>query len=166
MAKVKITDLIAQWMAEYSAENPFELARSEFVKEGGTWYLRVYVDKIEEPAASPDDLPVYGYTGSEDCEKISRFLSAKLDEADPIEQNYYLEVSSPGMDRPLITDKDFRRFKGEAIEIKLYEAIDGSKTLEGTLEDYRDGVITINTGNNIIELPKEKAAKVNLAVIF
>lgn len=166
MAKKKIADYLSEWMEEFGKENPYELSRSEFVKEGGTWYLRVYVDKIDAPAESSDQLPTYGYMSSDDCEVVSRYLSEQLDREDPIEQNYYLEVSSPGMDRPLICEKDFVRFKGEAIEIKLYEAINGKKMLEGTLEDYKDGVISIKTEKEIIQLPKDKAAKINLAVIF
>ena len=104
---------------------------------------------------------------SDDCEKISRWLSDRLDEEDPIKQNYVLEVSSPGLDRPLISDKDFARFKGSRIEIKLYEAMDGKKQLEGELTAYKDGIVTIKDDKGTeITLPKEKAAKINLAVVF
>ena len=146
-------------MAPYGEENGYELSRTEFVKEAGTWYLRVFVDRLEDG--------VYGWMTSDDCEKISRFLSDKLDEADPIQQNYVLEVSSPGLDRPLISDKDFARFTGSRIEIKLYEAMDGKKLLEGELTGYKDGIVTIKDDSDaLISLPKEKAAKINLAVVF
>ena len=166
MAKKKIGDYVAEWMAELCKDNPYELSRTEFVKEAGTWYLRVFVDKIEEYSTGPEKKIKYGYMSSDDCELLSRFLSEKLDKEDPIPQNYYLEVSSPGMDRPLITDSDFLRFKGEAIEVKLYESINGSKMIEGILQDYKEGIITVADGNKVIELPREKAAKINLAVIF
>ena len=146
-------------MAPYGEENGYELSRTEFVKEAGTWYLRVYVDRLENGG--------YGWMTSDDCEKISRWLSDKLDEADPIKQNYVLEVSSPGLDRPLIRDKDFERFTGSRIEIKLYEAMEGKKQLEGKLTGYADGMVTIKDDNGTeISLPKEKAAKINLAVVF
>ena len=107
MAKKKITELISEWMESYGLQNGYELSRCEFVKEAGTWYLRVYVDKLEGGE--------YTYMSSDDCETVSRYLSERLDAEDPIPQNYYLEVSSPGLDRPLLTEKDFGRFKGSRI---------------------------------------------------
>ena len=159
MAKKKTGELIAEWLEEFGAENGYELARTEYVKEGGQRYLRVYVDKLEDGG--------YGVMGTDDCEIVSRYLSDRLDEADPIKENYVLEVSSPGMDRPLLTEKDFKRFMGSVVEVKLYEAIDGRKLLTGELTGYKDGEITIKDekGKEII-LPKGRAAKVNLAVIF
>ena len=159
MAKKKIQDYVAEWMDAFGAENGYELSRCEFVKEGQTWYLRVYVDKLENGG--------YGYMSSDDCEIVSRYLSKKLDEADPIQQNYYLEVSSPGLDRPLISDKDYERFRGEIIELKLFEAMNGSKQYSGTLKDYSGGNIYLvtETGEELV-IPKDKTSKVNLAVIF
>ena len=159
MAGKKVEELIASWMQEYENAADYELSRTEFVKEGTDWYLRVYVDKVEGEG--------YGTMGTDDCEAISRYLSAKLDEADPIKQNYYLEVSSPGMDRPLLTDKDFERFMGSLIEIKLYKALDGSKFYTGTLTGYEDGAVTITDGKGKqITLQRKDAAKINLAVVF
>lgn len=159
MAKKKIQDYISEWMGPFGEENGYELSRTEFVKEGQTWYLRVYVDRLENG--------VYGYMSSDDCEKISRYLSAKLDEEDPIKQNYYLEVSSPGMDRPLISEKDYERFKGEVIEVKLYEAVEGKKDYTGVLKGLEDGNVTMILDNEKeLVFPRDKASKVNLAVIF
>lgn len=159
MAKKKTAELIAEWMAKFGEKNGYELARTELVKEGGQRVLRVFVDKLENGA--------YGVMGIEDCEKVSNYLNAKLDEADPIEGNYLLEVSSPGLDRPLLSEKDFMRFMGSIVEIRLYEAIDGKKLITGELKGYRDGEITIRDekGKDMI-LPKGMSAKVNLAVIF
>ena len=159
MAKKKIAELIADWMEPFGAENGYELSRTEFVKEAGTWYLRVYADRLEEDGS-------YGWMTSDDCEKISRYLSDKLDEADPIQQNYVLEVSSPGLDRPLISEKDFRRFMGSLIEIKLYEAMDGSKLLTGELTGYDGKTVSIKADGKEMTLPVEKTAKINLAVVF
>ena len=159
MAKKKITELIAEWMDPFGRENGYELSRTEFVKEAGSWYLRVYVDRLAEDG--------YGWMTSDDCEKISRYLSDKLDEADPIQQNYVLEVSSPGLDRPLISEKDFERFQGSRIEIRLYEPIGGSKFLEGELTGSDDANVSIKTDSGeMITLPKDKTAKINLAVVF
>ena len=159
MAKKKIADYIKQWMAEFEHAADYELSRTEFVKEAGAWYLRVYVDKL--------DGENYGLMSTDDCELISRYLSDRLDKEDPIPQNYVLEVSSPGMDRPLISDKDFIRFAGEQVEIKLYEPMEGSKLLLGALVGRKDGVVTItDPKGKDISLAEDKIAKINLAVIF
>ena len=159
MAENKAESLIRKWMEEYENAADYELDRTEFVKEGQDWYLRVYVDKREGEG--------YGIMGTDDCEAISRYLSGKLDEADPIKQNYYLEVSSPGMDRPLLKDKDFERFMGSLIEIRLYKPLDGSKFYIGTLTGYSDGTVTIaDEKGKEITLQRKDAAKINLAVVF
>lgn len=159
MAKKKIADYIEQWMTEFEHAAEYELSRTEFIKEAGSWYLRVYVDKLEGEG--------YGLMSTDDCELISRYLSDRLDKEDPIPQNYVLEVSSPGMDRPLISDKDFVRFAGEQVEIKLYEAMEGSKLLLGALVGRKDGVVTItDPKGKEISLTEDKIAKINLAVIF
>ena len=192
MAKKKITTLIEEITADFLNENGLELYNSEFVKEGKDWFLRVYIDRvvpaeIQEPAEeagreefAEDTAEVAEmeggtaetgktqlYVSTDDCEKVSRFLSEELDRLDPIEQNYYLEVSSPGMDRELIKEKDFERFAGEIVDISLYKAVDGQKNFQGRLEGLHDGIITITDENeNRMEFPKEQVAKTRLAVIF
>ncbi len=159
MAKKKISDLIAEWMDGFGRDNGYELSRCEFVKEAGSWYLRVYVDRLQDGA--------YGHMSAGDCDTVSRYLSEKLDEADPIEQNYYLEVSSPGLDRLLVKDKDFERFMGRQIEISLYKAMNGKKLIEGELTGYKDGTVTVKTAEGTeLSVPREAAGKINLAVIF
>lgn len=159
MSKKKIWEYIQEWMEPFGKENGYELSRTEFVKEGGTWYLRVFVDRLVDGE--------YGWMTSDDCEIVSRYLSDRLDEADPISQNYVLEVSSPGLDRPLISEKDFTRFTGQRIEVKLYEALDGQKQLEGILKSFKDGEVTLTTDDGKdISLQKDKAAKISLAVVF
>jgi len=159
LAVKKVEELVASWMESYENAASYELNRTEFVKEGADWYLRVYVDKVEADG--------YGVMGTDDCEAISRYLSEKLDEADPIKQNYYLEVSSPGMDRPLLKDKDFERFMGSEIEIKLYKAMDGKKFYTGKLTGYGNGTVTIiDEKGKEISLQRSDAAKINLAVVF
>ena len=122
--------------------------------------MRVYIDKTQEAQEAQ-------YVSTDDCEKVSRFLSAELDRIDPIEQNYYLEVSSPGMDRALLRDKDFVRFAGEIVDISLYKAVDGRKAYQGRLVGIEDGkIILTDEQDNRIEFPREQVAKTKLAVIF
>ena len=101
-------------------EKNFEIVDIEYVKEAGEYYLRVYLDKE-------------GGISLSDCEVVSRELSEILDKKDPIKENYFLEVSSPGLDRPLKKDKDFVRYAGRDVEIKLYKPWNGSKQFEGEL---------------------------------
>ena len=186
MAKKKITEIIEEISAEFLAQNGLELYNSEFVKEGRDWFLRVYIDKMQEAqeaakaeiaaaseraaeaAEGADEAPLPSlYVSTDDCEKVSRFLSAELDRIDPIEQNYYLEVSSPGMDRTLLKDKDFARFVGEIVDISLYKALNGQKSFRGKLVGIEDGNIVItDEKENRTEFPREQVAKTKLAVIF
>lgn len=162
MAKNKITDLVLGLLEEYFQGNPdkgLSLYHLEFVKEGPDKVLRVFIDKDKE------------YVSTEDCEEVSRYLSDKLDDLDPIEQNYVLEVSSPGMDRVLVTPEHFERYKGEEVEVSLYREIEGTKKLEGTLLDYSQGNIKLKVENDKgeakeVELESKDFAKVNLAVVI
>ncbi len=108
----------------------FELVDVEYVKEGGTWYLRAYIDK-------PGGIAV------DDCELVSRAFSDILDEKDYIEDSYIFEVSSPGLGRPLKKEKDFKRSMGEEVEIRTYRAVDRQKEFVGILTDYDKDTVTI-----------------------
>ena len=158
MAKKKITELVEEILSDFLKENGMELYHSEFVKEGKDWFLRVYIDK---------DGGENQYVSTDDCETVSRFLSKKLDEEDPISRNYYLEVSSPGMDRILYREKDFARFTGHAVDVSLYKAVDGNKNYSGTLVGLIDGHIVItDEKENTLKFPAEQVAKTRLAVVF
>ena len=134
--------------------NGLELVDLEFVKEGINWYLRVYIDKE-------------GGVNIDDCELVSRALEAKLDEADPIEQAYILEVSSPGIDRPLNKETDFVKYQGEIIDVKLYKPQNGSKQYQGKLLGLENGVLSIEEENgNVVTFEHKDTASVRLAVIF
>ncbi len=111
-------------------ECSYELVDVEYVKEAGTWYLRAYIDKEG------------GFT-VDDCEMVSRRLSDWLDAKDFINDSYILEVSSPGLGRPLKKEKDFKRSMGEQIDIKLYRAIDRQKDFTGALDAYDEETVTI-----------------------
>ena len=166
MAKKKITEIVEEITADFLGQNELELYNSEFVKEGKDWFLRVYIDKL--PKEGADGNVEEEYVSTDDCESVSRFLSAELDRLDPIEQNYYLEVSSPGLDRALLKEKDFIRFCGHMVDISLYKAVNGKKAYQGTLKGLTDDnkiVITDEKGEEI-EFPREQVAKARLAVIF
>ena len=111
-------------------ENGFELVDVEYVKEAGTWYLRAYIDK-------PGGFTV------DDCEMVSRKLGDWLDKEDFIDESYILEVSSPGLGRPLKKEKDFKRSLGEQVEIRLYKAVDRQKEFVGALKAYDENTVTI-----------------------
>lgn len=158
MAKISVKELVAAELAEFLSENGYELYNVEFLKEGKDWFLRVYIDRAESTE---------GGIGTDDCEKVSRYLSSRLDELDPIEQNYYLEVSSPGMDRALLKESDYTRYAGQFVDVTLYQGINGKKTFFGKLSGLRDGnLVIIDEKENEIEIPMGKVAKTKLAVIF
>ncbi len=168
MAKKKITEIVEEITAEFLAENGLELYNSEFVKEGKDWFLRLYIDRLTGEDTAEAEEENEQYVSTDDCEKVSRYLSDELDRLDPIEQNYYLEVSSPGLDRELIKEKDFVRFCGHMVDISLYKAVNGSKTFQGVLKGLtKDNKIIITDENGReMEFPKEQVAKTRLAVIF
>ncbi len=132
----------------------FELVDVAYVKEGGTWYLRAYIDK-------PGGITI------NDCETVSRQFGELLDQEDFIEDSYVLEVSSPGLGRPLKKEKDFERSLGEKIEIRLYKALDGAKEYTGVLEAYDKDTVTIRTEDDAdMTIEREKIALVRLAFDF
>ena len=158
MAKKKIKELIEEISAGFIEENGLELYNVEFIKEGRDWFLRVYIDKISAEEE---------YVSTDDCEKVSRFLSEELDRLDPIEQNYYLEVSSPGMDRQLLTQRHYDKYAGRLVEVKLYKAVEGSKNFEGILAGLIDGhVIIKDEKDKEWMFPLDQVAKTSLAVVF
>ena len=101
-----------------------------FLKEGSQWYLRVFIDKD-------------GGVGIDDCVNLSHAIDKPIDEANPIEQAYILEVSSPGVERDLIRDEHFTAFIGEKIKVKMIRPVEGKREFSGILESYEDGNITI-----------------------
>lgn len=135
-------------------EQGFELVDVEYVKEGGSWYLRAYIDK-------PGGITV------DDCENVSRQLSDLLDEKDYIEDSYILEVSSPGLGRPLKKEKDFERSLGEEIEIRTYRPVQHQKEFRGLLTAYDKNSITIETENHeSMVFAREDVALARLAFDF
>ncbi len=154
MAKRKIEDVVYEIALPIAARHSFELVDVEYVKEGANWYLRVYIDK-------PGGIMI------DDCQAVSEELSDRIDELDPIESSYFLEVSSPGLERPLKKDKDFEKFKGNLVEVKVFQPIDGKKVFEGELVGLVDNRISINQdGKNILEFDRDKVASVKRVIRF
>ena len=135
-------------------EHGFELVDVEYVKEGSNWYLRAYIDK-------PGGITV------NDCETVSRKLSDILDEKDYIDDAYILEVSSPGLGRPLKKEKDFKRSLGEEVEIRTYRMIEKQKEFTGILRAYDETTVTIEMENGTEKtFEKSEIALVRLAFDF
>ncbi len=127
-------------------EQGFELVDVEFVREGSTWYLRAYIDK-------PGGITI------DDCELVSRSLEAKLDREDFISEQYILEVSSPGLGRPLKKEKDYVRNEGKEIEIRLYKPFEHSKEFRGILTawDAAQITVTLEDGRELVFARKDLA---------
>ena len=145
----KVTDAVAALALPVVEGAGCTLWDVEYVKEAGTWYLRVYIDK--EGGVSIDD-----------CEAVSRPLSDLLDEADPIEGSYTFEVSSAGADRPLKKPEHFARFQGAEVEVKLYRPREGRKEFVGTLKGYADGDVALDIGGKEAVFTKQEIALVRL----
>ena len=151
----KITELTAELAAPAIAEQGCTLWDVEYVKEAGTWYLRVLLDKE-------------GGVDILDCEAISRELSDLLDEADPIEGSYTLEVGSAGAERSLKRPADFERFLGSPVLVKLYRPQNGSKEFPGHLAAYNaeTGDVTITLNRQELTFAKKDIALVRLRIEF
>ena len=134
MAKKNVKNIVEESLEIFLKENQMELWNVEFVKESRDWFLRVFIDKIDKE---------HGSVSLEECEKTSRYLSEILDDIDLLEQNYFLEVSSPGLERELITDRHFEKFVGSPIEIKLYKALDGKKKLSGIIKGVTEDEVEL-----------------------
>ena len=128
----------------------------EFRKEGSEYVMRVILDTIDDNESVSITM----------CENVSRLLSEALDKNDPTTTPYMLEVTSPGLDRPLKKEEDYIRFRGKEIEIGLYKAQNGSKILTGELVGLEDGFVVINDGIEEIRISREDTSFVRLAVIF
>lgn len=154
MAKEKTVDLVARLMGEILVGGELELVDVEYVKER-EWYLRVFIDK-------PGGIEL------EDCQRISEALGAKLDELDPIKESYLLEVSSPGLDRPLKKERDFIRNMGKKVDVHLYEPLPGGKDkiVVGELVNFVDNTLTLRLNGAEVTVGGEKIAQVRLHIEF
>ena len=149
----KITDLTAELARPVVEACGCTLWDVEYIKEDGSWYLRLYIDK--EGGISIDD-----------CEAVSRGVDPLLDEADPIQDPYTFEVSSAGADRPLKKPEHFEAFMGAEVDVKFYKAVNGQKNCTGILAGYEDGNVTLEMGGETVTFDKKEIAFVRLHVSF
>lgn len=147
----RLTEQVAALARPVVEEEGCSLWDVEYVREAGTWYLRVFIDKDE--GVSIDD-----------CERISRRLDPILDEEDPIAESYVFEVGSAGADRELKRPRDFEQFMGSEVEVKLYRPFSGSKRHVGALQAYEDGAVTILQSGTPLRFEKDQVAQVRLYV--
>lgn len=145
----KVTDAVAELALPIVEAAGCSLWDVEYVKEAGQWFLRVYIDKEDG-------------VGIEDCEAVSRPMSDKLDEVDPIEGSYTFEVSSAGADRVLKTPEHFARFMDAEVEVKLYRPRDGRKEFVGLLRSYENGDVALEVGGQPMTFEKKEIALVRL----
>lgn len=156
-----VVETVTELVTPILEENNFELVDMEFVKEGKGWYLRVFIDKENG-------------INIEECAYVSDQLSEKLDncDPDPIPQAYYLEVSSPGAERPLKKEKDYQKALAQNayINVSLYQPLNGIKIFDGYLMDLNDETLTIEymdkTRKKTVEIPRKQIAKARLAIKF
>ncbi|MDO5779459.1 MAG: ribosome maturation factor RimP [Clostridium sp.] len=139
---------IYEMVKPISDELNYEIYHVEYVKENGEYYLRIYIEKEG------------GITLS-DCEALSRRVSDLMDEKDPIPEAYFLEVSSPGLNRTLFTEAHYKRFVGREVMVKLTKAIDGKKSIKGILKEVNEENIIVEA-NTLISIPKEKIKSANI----
>ncbi|QDP40212.1 ribosome maturation factor RimP [Radiobacillus deserti] len=153
----KVTEITEELVRPILMDLQLDLVDIEFEKEGKNWFLRVFVDKP-------------GGVDIEECGQVSEQLSEKLDAEDPVTVPYFLEVSSPGAERPLKTVEDIKKNVDKNVHVKLYEKMDGEKEFEGVLKSFEEDVITleirIKSRKKEIQLPYDKVAKIRLAVTF
>lgn len=145
----KITDRVTEIARPIVEEEGCTLWSVEYVKEAGTRYLRVFIDKE-------------GGVDIDDCERISRRLDPVLDETDPIPESYVFEVGSAGIDRELKRPSDFEAFFGSEVELRLYQPVNGQKTFIGTLLGYEDGTTLIEVKGKKLSFSKPQTALVKL----
>ncbi|WP_339277491.1 ribosome maturation factor RimP [Paenibacillus sp. FSL W8-0426] len=153
MSTSKIKSTVEEMIQPYLNEQGFELVDIEYVKEGSSWFLRVYVDKE-------------GGIDIDDCVMISEQLSAKLDETDPIPTVYFLEVSSPGAERPLKKPEDVTKAVGKNVYVTTYGPVNGMKEFEGKLLSFDGSELVIEAGKKQHAVSYDKIASARLAILF
>lgn|SRR5690606_10378177 len=141
-------------MAEEAAAGlGLEVVDVEYRREGGGWVLRVFIDKP-------------GGVTLDDCQAVSHALGQRLDEADPIPNRYSLEVSSPGIERPLKRPADFERFAGRRVQIRTFAPLDGRRNFKGELVGLVEGAVVVRTDTGQVAIPQDMVARANLVAEF
>ena len=154
----KFIDEMIELAKKPIAECECEIIDAEFVKEGSDWFLRFYIERLE------------GKVSLEDCAKANTLISEAIDNVETIHENFILEVSSPGVNRVIKTEKDFIKFQGSKVDVSLYKTYEGYKKFVAVLEEYTEGkfifVIEEKQGDKKIEVKKEDVGKINLYFDF
>ncbi len=149
----QVSEVVSELVQPFLSEHGYELVDIEYVKEASNWYLRIYVDK-----ESGIDV--------EDCGVISEYVSAKLDESDPIPNAYFLEVSSPGAERPLKKPEDFLKAINKHVLITTYEPFEKLKEFEGTLIQFDEQFVVVKVKKREYAIPRTLVAGARLAILF
>ncbi|AZR72389.1 ribosome maturation factor RimP [Anoxybacter fermentans] len=151
----KIAEIVYKMAEPIVDEAGLELVDVEYIKEGKQFTLRVFIDRPE------------GGVTLDDCQNVSSKLSELLDEKDPIPNSYTLEVSSPGIDRPLKKDADFVRFAGRKVDVSTYKPVYGrKKKFSGELVGLVDGKVVVRVDDEQLEIPRDQISRIRLAVEF
>jgi len=153
MSKMKVEDIVYNIAKPVTDRHNYELVEVEYKKEGGEWYLRIYIDKE-------------GGVTIDDCQLVSEEVSDLIDAADPIDSSYIFEVSSPGIERPLKTERDYQKSMGKLVEAKLFAPVDGKKVVEGILTGYTDTTVELDQNNNKVILDKQQIAIIKPVIVF
>ncbi|WP_227766603.1 ribosome maturation factor RimP [Zhaonella formicivorans] len=153
MAKYNVEERVEQLVKPAIEEAGYELVSIQYVKEGPDWYLRFFIDHQEG-------------IGLDDCELISRKVEAILDKADPIPDSYVLEVSSPGIERPLKNDEDFAKYQGELVIITTFAPVEGKKQFKGILKGSTAEEVSLLVGKKEMHIPRKLISKAHLTVDF
>lgn len=153
MAKQKISKLVEEMALPVVQEAGLELVEVRYVKEGGRWYLRIFIDKP-------------GGVGLDDCQKISQEIDKLLDEKDPIPHSYNLEVSSPGVERPLKKPADYVRFAGRLAKITTFTPFNGKKNFTGRIVGIREDNVVLEIDGTEYPIPLVCVASARLKVEF
>jgi ribosome maturation factor RimP len=154
--KEEILDKVRQLAAPLAAQEGMELVDVEFGGGGGRQILRIYIDR-------------QGGVSLEDCTSISRALSAALDVEDPLQGSYDLEVSSPGLDRPLRTPEHFQKYAGEKVRVKTFGPLpecENRKTFVGILKGYENGKVMVDVDGKVFNVPHGQVSKANVEPVF
>ncbi|OQA08951.1 MAG: Ribosome maturation factor RimP [Firmicutes bacterium ADurb.Bin373] len=153
MSKKRTVEIVEELITPCVQESGMELVDVEFVKEGPCWYLRIFIDQP-------------GGIGIEDCGYLSRKIDRLLDEKDPIPQSYHLEVSSPGLERPLKKLADFSRFTGNLVAISTFAPYDGKKNITGRIAAVRDDNIILDLEGKELTINYSQVASARLKAEF
>ena len=153
MGKGSVTESIEELVTPITEENRLELVDVEYKKEGKNWFLRIFIDKE-------------GGVTVEDCTRVSREIEDLIDVEEVVPTSYVLEVSSPGLDRPLKKEKDFLRFKGKRAHVTTYTPIHEQKNFNGTIRDFQEDILFLDIDSQSVEIPKNQIAKARLEIEF